>query len=80
MLWKQRLGRRLLLDHPHHYHPHLLLRLRRRELGRLWLRLQQRLRMRLQQRLRVWLQRRLLLTYIGGTSVPPFFPEKWGQA
>jgi len=52
------LGRRLLLDHPDH-HPAVLL-LRRRELGRLWLRVQQRLRQWL--RLRLWLQRRLLLS------------------
>ena len=49
----------------HHPDPPDLLLLRRRQLGRLWLRLQQRLRLwlrlRLQQRLRLRLQRRLRL-------------------
>ena len=54
MLWEQRLGRRLLLDHPdHHPAPVLLRRLGRQRL-RVWLRLQQ--------WLRLWVQRRLLLS------------------
>jgi len=53
VLWEQRLGRRLLLDHPDHHPASVLLRRLGRQQLRLWLRLQQ--------RLRLWVQRRLLL-------------------
>ena len=76
MLWEQRLGRRLLLDHSDHHPASVLLR----RLGRqqLWLRLQ----LWLQQRLWLWVQRRLLLsltTWKAG-QCPAFRPLKIGQA
>ena len=53
MLWEQRLGRRLLLDHPDHHPASVLLRWlgRQQQRLRLWLLLQQWLRLRLQRRL-----------------------------
>ncbi len=75
VLWEQRLGRRLLLDHSDHHSASVLLRRLGRQQLWLWL-------WRLQQWVRLWVQRRLLLsraTWKAGRR-PAFLPLKVGQA
>ena len=74
MLWEQRLGRRLLLDHSDHHPASVLLRRLGRQQLRLWLWLQQ--------WLRLWVQRRLLLSRITWKAgrCPAFLLTGKGQA